>query len=302
MPFPVSTALTAIAIAYKPQGLIADQVLPRKEVAKKKFQWTEYAPGQFMQVPDTRVGRRSRPNEVDFSGTERTAECIDYGLDHPLSYDENDNAIDPQLSQQIVQYLTGIVHQVRELRVAALVQSATNYDATAVVPLSGASMWTDPSSDPIANLLDMLERPLVRPNTLVFNVPTWLALRTNPKARAQVYGSGSDKLLEREHVAAALEVDRVLVGAARVETSRNPGVSVKSRCWGNHVAGLYLNPDATPQFGMTFGWTAFWGAPVAGSQPENTIGLRGGERFRSGESLIETIAAKSCGFLLQNVA
>lgn len=302
MPFPVSTALTAIAIAYKPQGLIADQVLPRKPVDKKKFQWTEYAPGQFMQVPDTRVGRRGRPNEVDFSGTERTAECIDYGLDHPLGYDEAANAIDPQLGQQIVQYLTGVVHQVREARVAGLVQSAANYDATAVVPLSGTSMWTDASSDPIASLLDMLERPLMRPNTLVLSVPAWLALRTHPKARAQVYGSGTDKLLEREHVAAALEVAQVLVGAARVETSRNPAVSVKSRCWGNHVAGLYLNTDATPQFGMTFGWTAVWGTPVAGSLPDERIGLRGGEVFRSGESLIETIAAKSCGFLLQNVA
>lgn len=302
MPFPVSTALTAIAIAYKPQGLIADQVLPRKLVDKKKFQWTEYAPGQFMQVPDTRVGRRSRPNEVDFSGTERTAECIDYGLDHPLGYDEAANAIDPQLGQQIVQYLTGVVHQVREARVAGLVQSAANYDATAVVPLSGTSMWTDASSDPIASLLDMLERPLMRPNTLVLSVPAWLALRTHPKARAQVYGSGTDKLLEREHVAAALEVAQVLVGAARVETSRNPAVSVKSRCWGNHVAGLYLNTDATPQFGMTYGWTAVWGTPVAGSLPDERIGLRGGEVFRSGESLIETIAAKSCGFLLQNVA
>ena len=71
-PFPVSARLTAIALAYRNPdiALIADQVLPRTPTAEE-FRWLKYDLAQGFTVPDTRVGRKSRPNQVDFAATVR---------------------------------------------------------------------------------------------------------------------------------------------------------------------------------------------------------------------------------------
>ncbi|MBY6243858.1 capsid protein, partial [Methylosinus sp. Sm6] len=72
-PFVVNPVLTGIAIGYSNPdvALIADQVMPRVEVGGESFKWTEYPLAEAFTVPSTRVGRKGRVPEVEFSGTER---------------------------------------------------------------------------------------------------------------------------------------------------------------------------------------------------------------------------------------
>lgn len=80
--FPVNPELTAIAIGYRNRDvdLIADRVLPRVTTAKR-FNYRRYPAGEAYTLPSTRVGRKSDPTMVDFSGTDTPDECIDYALD-----------------------------------------------------------------------------------------------------------------------------------------------------------------------------------------------------------------------------
>jgi hypothetical protein len=68
--FPVNPKLTAIAMVYSnpATALIADEVMPRVPTAKK-FVWSNYDVAQGYTVPQTLVGRKSVPTEVDFTGT-----------------------------------------------------------------------------------------------------------------------------------------------------------------------------------------------------------------------------------------
>ncbi len=87
--FPVNPTLTAIAMVYRnpAQNLIADLVLPRVPTAKK-FVWTNYDAAQGFTVPQTLIGRKSLPSEVDFQGQLVNDECRDYGLDDIIPNDE----------------------------------------------------------------------------------------------------------------------------------------------------------------------------------------------------------------------
>lgn len=129
--FPVNAELTAIAIAYQnpDAALIADKVLPRVPTPKK-FKYTTYTTEQGYTVPDTKVGRKSEPNMVDFGGTDVTAECQDYGLDDLVPNDEiaafdampkpaSGGPVSPQALSTMM--LTGLVQLDREIRVAGTV-------------------------------------------------------------------------------------------------------------------------------------------------------------------------------------
>jgi hypothetical protein len=126
--FPVNPELTAIAMAYRNPAhtLIADLVLPRVSVAKK-FNYSVYSAEQGYTLPDTKVGRKSQPNEVDFQGSLVSGETQDWGLDDIVPIDEIDawaamprpagggGPINPLVISTM--FLEGLVQLDREVRV-----------------------------------------------------------------------------------------------------------------------------------------------------------------------------------------
>lgn len=62
---------------------------------------------------------------------------------------------------------------------------------------------------------------------------------------------------------------------------------------------MYINSNADNNQGMTFGMTARLGDKVAGRIFDPNMGMRGGYKVRSGESIKELIVAKQCGFLFE---
>lgn len=91
-PFPIDPELTAIAIAYRNGRMISDEVLPRVPVGKQEFKFWKYDLAQGFTVPETLVGRKSKPNEVEFSATDETGSTEDHGLDAPVPQADIDNA------------------------------------------------------------------------------------------------------------------------------------------------------------------------------------------------------------------
>lgn len=302
-PFPTNPTLTAIAIAYRNPdvALIADQVLPRVNT-DESFSWLEYDLAQGFTIPDTQVGRKSVPNEVDFSGTERQAKVLDYGLDDIIPNRDiaaDNRGVDPR--GRAVEYLTGLVHLGREKRVADLVFNAANYAAANVLPLSGTSQWSDPNSDPVAAIGDALDSTIIRPNVATFGQVTWTKLRRNPKLVNAIKGGTTVAgMVSRQEFADLFELQEVLVGQSNINLAKKGQPVNMQRTWGKHASFFFRDRSASNAGGITFGFTAQWGGWVAGEIPEQKTGLRGAVRVRSGESVKEIICAKDVGFLFQN--
>lgn len=313
-PFLVQQELTAIALAYRNERYIADEVMPRTPVGSREFKWQNFTRDEMFTVPETQVGRKGEPNEVQFSGTESASFVYDYGLDDVVPNDDIASA--PPGYDPIGRATEGIAELIalgREVRVANMVTTLGNYPTDRRTTLSGTSQWSDyANSDPYTAVMNAIDTMLVRPNTMVLGRLAWSKLRVHPKITAALGapagGNSSATTNDRgavaslQAVADLLEMDRILVGESWVNTAKPGQTASLQRVWGKHAAFLHLNPAATVRGNaVTWGFTAEWGSRVAGSMNEPKTGLRGAQRVRAGESLRELIVASDAGYFFQNV-
>jgi len=307
-PFTIDPELTAIAVAYQNRAFISDLVLPRTpSVGTKTFKYTLFPKGEILTVPDTKVGRRGKPNVVEFSGTESESTALDYGLEDEIPQDDIDQAAAAQNAAlagpqaRATEWLTELIGLDREVRVAGLVFTAANYAAANKVQLAGATQWSDPASDPVAAIADNIEGVLMRPNVAVFGAQTWSALRRHPKiVKAVNKTDGDTGLVRREDFAEIFELEEVLVGSAFVNSAKKGQAVALTRAWGKHGLFIHRNKLAETNRGVTFGMTVPYGARIAGQRPDSDIGLRGGVRVRVGETVKELITAADAAFFFQD--
>lgn len=310
-PFTPSVQYTAIALAYSNRAMIADEVLPRMTVNERSFKWDKHEKAGLFQVPSTLVGRKGKPNEVEFKATEETSSVSDYGLEDAVPQEDIDAArskpgLDPL--GKATEGVTDLIMLDREIRTANVVFSDATYPTGNKLELSGSTdkwnAYAEANSDPVADILTAKEAALMPYNTCVMGESVWFALRRHPKlleAYFPVNASGGG-ILSIQQFQELFEFERVLIGRAKKATSKPGQTLALGDVWGDSLAMLHQNPLAGLRGNrITFGATAEYGTRVAGADPDRNIGLRGGQRVRVGESVKELVTASDCGYLLYNV-
>jgi hypothetical protein len=311
-PFTVQPKLTQIAMAVKPQGMIADKVCPRVTVPGEKFIYTKMSTEEVFTIQDTRVGRTGAPNQVEFGGVDVTDSTEDYGLDDPVPNKDIKNAegtnYDPLAAA--AERTTILVELAREKRVADLMFSLNTYAASLRSTLSGTGQWSDyANSDPVNAILMMFDGMLIRPNVGILGRAVWTKLRMHPKVVAAVLNAGKGNggaaaagVIARKAVADLLELDDIYVGEAFANTAKKGQAAAYARLWGKHAAFARIDPNVRDARAAipTFAMTAQWGDRVGGTIPDANIGLDGGQKVRVGEHVKELIAFQECGCFFQN--
>lgn len=312
-PFVVQPKLTQIAMAVKPEGMIADLVCPRIPVEGEKFVYTRFTTEDAFTVPDTHVGRTSQPNTVEFGGVDETASVEDHGLDDVVpnrdinAAEDGANNFDPL--GVAAERTALLVELAREQRVARMYFNSATYDASLRETLSGTSQWSHADSDPLTDILTAFDTMLVRPNYAVFGQQVWTKLRTHPKIVAAALNKGganaSDAArgaVSRAAVADLLELTDIYVGAGFVNTAKKGQAPAYARVWGKHASFLRLEKSIKDPRGAlpTFGFTAQWRDRVSGTMELPRIGLRGSTLVRVGEQVKELVAFQQAGFFFQN--
>ncbi|MGB0747177.1 MAG: phage capsid protein [Magnetospiraceae bacterium] len=302
-PVPVNEHNTAIAVAYKNPGYIADDVLPRADVDFENFTYLEYPVAETFSVTDDMVGRRSPPNEVEWTATEKPGMTEDHGLDEPVPSKDTANArrgADPLAKS--TERLSEVIALNREIRTAWLVFNAANYPVGYKETLVGTDQFSDfANSDPLDVINTALDVPLMRPNIMVVGQEVWTKLKQHPDIIKSIHGNSGDKgNATRRAVAELFELEDVLVGQSRVNTAVKGQTAVLNRIWGKHMSLIYRNRLADSQGGISWGLTFQWGTPIATDRFDPDIGMRGGTRNRVGESLVEKIIAAQAGYFIEN--
>lgn len=313
--FVIVPSLAAVAVAYAQGALIADQVMPRVPVLTQTFRYLQYGLADALQAPDTLVGRKSAPNQIDWSAAEQQATVQDHGLDAPVP---NADIQAWELARQAgagyvsaaspLERHTKLVMQSvlnrREKRAADLVFAAGSYGAANKVALTGTptQQWNDyANSDPLVAIMGYLDSMVMRPNIGVLGRATATKLRMHPKVCKAVFGNNTDAgIVPLRALADQLELEDIYVGDAWLNTAAPGQAAVVSRVWGKHAAFLVRNKEADTEGGITFGLTAQWGDRVGGVIEDADVGLRGGQRVRAGESVKELVTANDLGFFVQD--
>lgn len=301
-PFPIQPELTAIAIAYHNARMIADQVAPRVPVGKQEFKYLKHTMEEGFTIPDTKVGRRSKPNEVNFTAVEVTDSTQDEALDDPIPQADIDNApenYDP-LGKSTEQ-LTNLIELGREKRTADLVFNAANYAAANQVTLAGVSQFNDPASTPIKVIMDALDAMLMRGSIMTIGRAAFSVLARHAEIVKATNGNSGDKgIAQRQAIAELFELEEILVGESFLNTAKKGQAPSLARVWGKHISLAYRDKTADTRSGMSFAMTAQFGDRIAGANPDPNIGMRGGQVVRAGESVKELITANDLGYFIQN--
>ncbi len=301
-PFPIQPELTAIAVMYSNKKMIADQVAPRVPVGKEVFKYLKHDMAEGFTVPDTKVGRKSAPNRVEFNASEVTDSTEDFGLDDPIPQSDILNAppnYDP-LGKSVL-FTSNLIELDREVRVANKVFNADNYGSNNKMTLSGSDQISDPTSDPIGMFTDVLDGMVMRGNIMVVGRPAYSQLVRHPDIVSGFNrNAGTKGKASKEYLMELFELDDILVGEAFVNTARKGQAANLARAWGKHISFVYRDMTADVQRGLTYMLTPQFGTRVAGSIPDTNIGLRGGQVVRVGESVKEIICANDLAYFVQN--
>lgn len=290
---------TALAINYRNKALIADEVMPRVPVGSEKFKWLSFQKEDRFTIPDTKLGRTSYANQVEFGGTEVEDLTKDYGLEHPVPNKDIANSSDTYDPLGRATELTSeLLALSRENRVAGVVFGASTYATANKSTLSGTSQWSDyTNSDPVDVMLESIDGLLVRPNKLVLGRAVWTKLKKHPKVVTKVLGaSNTSGMVTLQQFADALELEQVLVGQSFLNSAKKGQTATFAEVWGKHAAFIYQNRASD----MTFGFTAEFGNRKMETFDDPRAGRDGTTIVRVVESVKEVTPATDLGFFFQN--
>lgn len=303
-PIPVHPELTAIAIKAPVPGMIADQVLPDFSVGSEAFKWNKFAVHQGLTVPDTKVGRRSRTNEVEFEATEEDGSVLDYGLQDsvPVSDSTAKSDIDPEAVA--AEMTSQLVTLGREARVASLVFDPNTYLPAQRTTFAAGAGFTDPNADPLEIIEDAKAKMIVDPNTMTMGVDGWRTLRSHPKMikAARSVNSTGEGRLSIDEMRDLLEMETILVGRAHLNIGKPGQPASIRRVWADHISMSFTERVVKNAQAYTFGATARLTGKLAFRHFDSNIGLQGGNVIRIGERLRELIMAQEAGWLFVNAA
>ena len=290
---------TALAINYRNKSLIADEVMPRVPVGSEKFKWLSFPKEDRFTIPDTKMGRTSYANQVEFGGSEVEDLTKDYGLEHPVpnkDIAQFSDSYDPL--GRATELTSELLALSRENRVAGIVFGAGTYGAANKATLSGTSQWSDyTNSDPVDAMLESIDGLLVRPNKLVLGRAVWTKLRKHPKVITKVLGaSNTSGLVTLQQFAEALELEQVLIGSSFLNSAKKGQTGTFAEVWGKHAAFIYQNRASD----MTFGFTAQFGDRKMETFEDGRAGRDGTTIVRVVESVKEVTPATDLGYFFQN--
>lgn len=291
---------TGMAIAYKNREFIADLVMPRRPVGSEQFKWIKFNKGDRFTPQDTKIGRTSYPNQVEFGGTDQDDKTVDYGLETFVPNKEIklfSETFDPL--GNATELVSELVALGREKRVSGIVHGANTYATANKATLSGNSQWSDyANSDPVDAILETLDGLLVRPNKAIFGRPVWTKLRKHPKVVSKIFGSANTTgLVTRQAFAEALELDEIFVGTSWYNAAKSGQTESYAELWGKHAAFIYQSPG---QSEMTFGFTAEFDNRRMKTAVDERRGTDGATAVRVIEQVKEVTPASDLGYLFIN--
>ena len=304
MPFTPNVEQTAIAIAYHNKGFIADQVMPYAPVGKREYKWSEHIKDEKFTLVDTKIGRKSSPNQVEFSVKDRAGSVEDHGLSDIIPNDDVTNApANYNPLTYAAESVTDLVLLGREVRVAQFFQNTDNFGSHFKLGSSADLLrLDDPDLDILPYFLDLLDEPLMRPNSMTLSSKVATKLRTNKKLIKAYNGSlGDEGLVPWSFIKDQLEMEHVNIGKARLNSAKKGQPLNLVRAWDDMLAFTYHDPLANFQNKRaTFALTARYGSRVSQNR-DVSAGLNGGVEVMVGEAVQEQVIAKDCGILMTDV-
>ena len=310
-PFETHERLTQIAMTEKPTDFIAEQVLPTI-ATPFDFKYSKGITADQYSVPNTRASRAGRLTEVEFGQNLATDSTEDRGL---LTFvperdiataRQQQSAWDPMAEASMG--LTQLMDLDREVRVAGIVFSDTNYPTGHKETLMGTDKWSNAASSPLRKIKDAKRACITKPDTIVFGIEVWDEFCQHgdilQATRMTGAGSGDDGdkgYATREAVSRLLNL-RVVVGEERQQKANRGQDEDFDFIWGKHCALLKVSrPGGSRSQMPSWGFTAeaMQVNVMTSTEPSRGVG-RGSRVMKVSESTNEVISWPTAGYFFKD--
>lgn len=313
----IDAALTDFSVSYRPTGMIAEQLFPKRTVKHQTDQYWSWDKSQAFRVArsdgrGTLVPDRA-PAKMRIRGAvPKSYKTFRYALADSISWDERANADEGlQLQQHKVMSIQDEIMLDYELRVAALCTTTGNYASSNFTTLAGASQWNNSGFTSLGTSgsghsvikanIDAGKKAIakatggLKPNLIVIPLEVALVINNDPGIVDLIKYTRSDMLVE-DLLPPVLWGMKVLVPTATYQTTTEGEADNLGYVWGKNVWMGYVDPAPgleTLTFGTTFRWEDFQ-VRTWQEQKERV------DIYEVAVNQDEHLISADCGYLIQN--
>ena len=266
----VDPVLTNLATGYTNEQFVGDQLMPFVLVDKEGGKIPLFGKEHF-KVYSTERALRAKSNRINPEDIGSVDVALDeHDLEYPIDYREDAESAFPLQARATNTVVEGIRLR-HEVMGADMVQNPANYAVGNKIALSGASRFTDASSDPEGVVSDakaaVRSKIVKEPNTLVIGYATWRALKRHPQLRA-ILSETRPRLVQIADLREIFEIENIVIGKA----IKADDAGLTSDIWGDNMVLAYVpkaSGDRSP-YEPSFGYTLRKkGNPVVDTRTED---------------------------------
>lgn len=258
----IDNLLSEMALGYRPEGFIADMILPTVNVAKQSDLYAIFSREDALRRQETKRAPGTEAKLITRDVSSDTYFANNYALKKAVTIEDRANA-DPiyvsGLHQAGAEYILDHLMLDWDIRVATQVTNTSNVGSSSAV----SSAW-DGAGDPLGDLNQALDNVYYsngkRPTDVAMGVQAWRSFRRDTTVRNLIFGvDNGGGYPNTQQVANLLDIDRVHIGGAFQNTGGEGLTESISGIWNDNVLVYYRPPSPnleTPSFGYNFRWSA----------------------------------------------
>ena len=301
LPYVPHKELTGLALAYVPQDLIGDNVLTKTYVSSPEFMYHYYDKGQLLTTVDTEIGEYGIPEETEFEYTKKHNGTNIYSHVTKISIRHaNMDTQEKDKESKRIMFSKNILKLADEVRLAELLRNKDNYEGNSSV-LTSANNFTNASATPISFVHECIDKMWKPANTMIISRAGASFLRSC-KAIVQMYKGNAieDGLVPLEFLKEVFDVEKILVGGARVNSNKRGQAVNLSYVWGKDMILMHLDESADLECGVTFGQRVIYKDYNVMTYEDAKPGAEGVRYYKSVEEFKDLITCPDCGYLIKN--
>ena len=255
----IDPVLSSVARGYKFEEFTFPHLFPIVPVGQRggtiiTFGTEEFRKRQTERAPGARIER------LQFGYTGDTYALVQRALAGQVPVEHlEESAAEPGISRGMMaarKTMAAVGLQI-ELEAAELATTAANYPTDNTVKLAGDAKWSSDASNPLVAVEEAKEQVAqgigMEPNVLILGTKAWRALRTHDIIRKEIYNTRAAAMVTTEHLAAILDVPKVMVARTRYQDAAG-GDFVTA--WGNNAVLAYADVSSLAEMGSpSFGYT-----------------------------------------------
>jgi len=303
----IDQPLTNFTLGYRPRNLIAPDVYPLVQVTNQGGVYYVWNRAEWLRVPSTQRAPATEARKIQLKVSSDTYYALNYALRADLPYEDISNADAAiQLRESAANRIVDGLAQDWENRLATTLTTTTNMGSST----SLTNRWNDhingePVEDFFAGKESIRQVTGFDPNVFLLSGHAWARFARHPDVIKYIRGAGDNVgggSVTQQQVAAAFELDKVLVGKGIKNTADEDAPGTFADIWSTSAILLYV-AQAPSLMQATHGMTFWW-------QPEGFPGRMATERRRDDNikaEIVEThtfqdekVTAPELGYLIVN--